>query len=153
MRIHFSFPTAFVCLFVAITAQQTLRAQNDFDATLLQNIRPIGGSGNNLVRPYLNPVPGSAEINLAPLDFAPHTRNGLITGPNPREISNVIAGGTGAKGQNADTEDPTRPHGYMSLANLWTMIWILSPHPPVVRQSISPFRPTTRFSRRIPPSA
>jgi hypothetical protein len=52
-------------------------------------------------------VPGSAEINLAPLDFAPHTRNGLIAGPNPREISNVIAGGTGAKGQNAETEDPT----------------------------------------------
>jgi peroxidase len=106
MRIHFSLPTAFVCLFVAISAQHALRAQKNVDVTLLQNIRPIGGSGNNVTHPFLDPVPGSAEINLAPLDFAPHSRNGLITGSNPREISNVIAGGTGAKGQNAETEDP-----------------------------------------------
>jgi len=106
MRIHFSLPTAFVCLFVAISAQHTLRAQKNVNVTLLQNIRPIGGSGNNVTHPFLDPVPGSAEINLAPLDFAPHSRNGLITGSNPREISNVIAGGTGAKGQNAETEDP-----------------------------------------------
>src|SRR6201997_5910823 len=107
MRIPLSFPTAFVCLFVAISAQHTLSAQKNADVTLLESIRPIGGSGNNLVHPYLDPIPGRAEINLAPINFAPHTRNGLVTGPNPREISNVIAGGTGAQGQNAETEDPT----------------------------------------------
>ena len=107
MRIPLSFPTAFVCLFVAISEQHTLSAQKNADVTLLENIRPIGGSGNNLVHPYLDPIPGRAEINLAPINFAPHTRNGLVTGPNPREISNVIAGGTGAQGQNAETEDPT----------------------------------------------
>ena len=43
---------------------------------------------------------------MAPLNFAPGTNDGLVNGPNPRTISNVIAGGTGAKGQNAETNDP-----------------------------------------------
>jgi hypothetical protein len=30
----------------------------------------------------------------------------LVDGPNPRVISNIIAGGTGANGQNAQTTDP-----------------------------------------------
>jgi peroxidase len=115
MRINFSFPTAFVCLLVAISTQPILSAQSNLDVALLKNVRPIGGSGNNLVHPNLDPVPGSAEINLAPLNFAPHTRNALIAGPNPREISNVIAGGTGAKGQNAETEDP--------IASAWIYVF------------------------------
>jgi peroxidase len=75
--------------------------------TLLKQFRPIGGSGNNLQHPQYNPVPGSAELAVAPLNFAPGTQDGLISGPNPRTISNVIAGGTGLNGVNAETDDIT----------------------------------------------
>jgi peroxidase len=75
------------------------------DVSLLEEFRPIGGSGNNLVHPDLDVVPGRAEIAWAPLNFAPGTVDGPVDGPNARTISNVIAGGTGAKGQNAQTTD------------------------------------------------
>jgi peroxidase len=74
--------------------------------SLLPEFRPIGGSGNNLENPAFDVVPGTAEIALAPLNFAEGTTDGLVDAPNPRTISNVIAGGTGAKGQNADTTEP-----------------------------------------------
>jgi len=74
--------------------------------SLLGQFRPIGGSGNNLEHPDFDAIPGAAEIALAPLNFAPGTGDGLATGPNPRTISNVIAGGTGAQGQNGETNDP-----------------------------------------------
>jgi peroxidase len=74
---------------------------------LLSEFRPIGGSGNNLRNPKLNAVPNTPELALTPLNFAPGTNNGLVDGPNPRTISNVIAGGTGANGQNGDTDDPS----------------------------------------------
>jgi len=74
--------------------------------TLLPEFRPIGASGNNLLNPGMDPVPGSPELAIAPLNFAPGTKDGLINGPNARLISNVIAGGTGANGQNAETNDP-----------------------------------------------
>jgi peroxidase len=73
--------------------------------SLLPEFRPIGGGHNNLVNPGLDPVPGSPELHLAPLNFALGTDNGLVSGPNPRTISNVIAGGRGANGQGPDTED------------------------------------------------
>lgn len=73
---------------------------------LLTEFRPIGGSGNNIVNPGLNAVPGTPQIALAPLNFAPGTNNGLIAAPNARTISNVIAGGTGVNGEDAETEDP-----------------------------------------------
>jgi peroxidase len=73
---------------------------------LLPEFRPIGGTGNNLQNPALDVVPGDAEIALAPLNFAAGTTDDLVDAPNPRTISNVIAGGTGAKGQNADTTEP-----------------------------------------------
>jgi peroxidase len=73
---------------------------------LLEEFRPIGGSGNNLKNPTFDVVPGSPELGLAPFNFAPGTNDGLVDGPNPRFISNVIAGGTGANGQNAQTTDP-----------------------------------------------
>lgn len=74
---------------------------------LLPEFRPIGGSGNNLMHPNWDPVPGSAELAIAPLNFAPGsgTNDNLVTGPNPRLISNVISGGTGANGQNGETND------------------------------------------------
>jgi peroxidase len=74
--------------------------------SLLSEFRPIGGSGNNLEKPDFNVVPGSPELALAPLNFAPGTKDGLVQGPNARTISNVIAGGTGANGQNGQTTDP-----------------------------------------------
>ena len=83
--------------------------------TLLESFRPIGGTGNNLDNPNFNATPGSPELNLAPLNFAPGTANGLINGPNPRTISNVISGGTGAQGQNGQTTDP--------VASAWLYVW------------------------------
>jgi peroxidase len=73
---------------------------------LLPEFRPIGGSGNNLRHPGSDPVPGSPELALAPLNFGPGGDDALIDGPNPRLISNVIAGGTGAYGDNAESDDP-----------------------------------------------
>ncbi len=73
---------------------------------LLREFRPIGGGGNDLRNPALNAVPGNPELALTPLLFAPGTNDGLIAGPNPRTISNVIAGGSGAGGQDAQTTDP-----------------------------------------------
>jgi peroxidase len=76
------------------------------EISLLKEFRPIGGSGNNLQNPALDVVPGTPEIALTPLNFAPGTIDGLVDGPNARTISNEIAGGTGANGQNAETTDP-----------------------------------------------
>jgi hypothetical protein len=74
--------------------------------SLLREFRPIGAVGNNVQNPQLNPVPGSPELAIAPLNFAPGNNDKLVAGPNPRTISNVIAGGTGANGQNGQTTDP-----------------------------------------------
>jgi peroxidase len=74
--------------------------------TLLGEFRPIGASGNNIQNPALDPVPGAAELAIAPLTFAAGTNDGPVTAPNARLISNVIAGGIGANGQNGQTIDP-----------------------------------------------
>ena len=71
----------------------------------LKEYRAIGASGNNLKNPWLNPVPGTPEIALTPLNFAgPH--NQPVIGPNARYVSNQISGGTGANGQDSQTTDP-----------------------------------------------
>jgi peroxidase len=75
--------------------------------TLLSELRPIGGTDNNLDYPSLDATSGSAELQIAPPNYAPGTTDGLIDGPNPRTISNVVSGGQSSDGQNADTEDPT----------------------------------------------
>jgi peroxidase len=80
---------------------------------LLKEFRPIGGGGNNLQHPDFDPVPGSPEIALTPLNLGPS--NSPIKGPNARTISNVIAGGTGANGQNAETDD--------SRASAWLYVF------------------------------
>lgn len=82
---------------------------------LLTDFRPIGGLGNNIVDPGINAVPGIPQIALTPLNFAPGTNNVVIAAPNARLISNVIGGGTGANGENADTEDP--------LASAWLYVF------------------------------
>ncbi len=82
---------------------------------LLSEFRPIGGTGNNVQNPNLNAVPNSPELTLAPLNFAPGTSNGLVDGPNPRTISNVISGEEGANGQNGQTND--------SRASAWLYVF------------------------------
>jgi len=74
--------------------------------SLLKEFRSIGGGDNNLRNPTLNAVPGNPELAFTPLNFAPGAHDGLISGPNPRTISNVIAGGTSASRQNGQTTDP-----------------------------------------------
>ena len=87
-------------------AQSVLSNQPNPHPRLLNEFRPIGGSGNNLKNPNLDVVPGTPELALAPLNFARGTNAGLVNGPNPRFISDVIAGGTGANGENSETTDP-----------------------------------------------
>jgi peroxidase len=102
-------PEAIACLlfFTVVSAMAAdLRGRGSPQINLLEEFRPIGGSGNNRENPDLDVVPGSPEIALAPLNFAPGTDDGLVNGPNPRTISNVISGGTGANGQNGQTTDP-----------------------------------------------
>lgn len=74
--------------------------------TLLSEFQPIGGIDND-VNPSLNPVPGTPEIAIAPPNYAPGTTNGLIDGPNPRTLSNVVSGSQSADGDNASTNDST----------------------------------------------
>lgn len=71
----------------------------------LAEFRPIGGRGNNLTTPGFDAYPGAAELALAPLNFAPGTSDGLVNGPNPRTMSNLISGGTGAGGVDSQTTD------------------------------------------------
>jgi peroxidase len=102
-------PETITCLlfFTVVSAMAAdLRGRGSPQINLLEEFRPIGGSGNNLENPDLDVVPGSPEIALAPLNFAPGTDDGLVNNPNPRTISNVISGGTGANGQNGQTGDP-----------------------------------------------
>jgi peroxidase len=93
------------CTMLSATAAD-LRGGVTPQISLLKEFRPIGGTGNNLKNPELDVVPGTPEIALAPLNFARGTKDGLVNDPNPRTISNVIAGGTGANGQNGQTTDP-----------------------------------------------
>jgi peroxidase len=103
-------PETIACLlfFTMVSAMAAdLRGRGSPQINLLEEFRPIGDSGNNLENPDLDVVPGSPEIALAPLNFAPRTDDGLVNGPNPRTISNVISGGTGTNGVNGQTTDPT----------------------------------------------
>jgi peroxidase len=99
--------SAFACLLCLATASPSLAQQRGGPpGGLLKEFRPIGGGGNNVIHPALNVVPGSPELAFTPLRFAQGTINGLMLGPNPRTISNVVAGGTGAGGENDQTTDP-----------------------------------------------
>jgi peroxidase len=72
----------------------------------LKEYRPIGAGGNNLTNPQLDPRPGTPEVALTPLNFADQN-DPPVSGPNPRTLSNLISGGTGANGQDSQTTDPT----------------------------------------------
>jgi peroxidase len=87
-------------------AAANLRGQSPPVVNLLPAYYPVGANGNNLKNPAYNPAPYTPELALAPLNFAPGRGDPMVSGPNPRTISNVICGGTGAHGQNGQTTDP-----------------------------------------------
>jgi peroxidase len=97
-----------LCFTVELPSMADNRSGNEDNThiRLLKEFRPIGGSGNNLKHPDFDPVPGTPELAFSPAHFAPGTTDGLVDGPNPRTISNVISGGDSANGQNGETEDP-----------------------------------------------
>lgn len=70
----------------------------------MDEFRPIGGVRNNLDDPSLNSVPGSSETRLTPRVFAPGTKDDLVSGPNPRTISNEIS--AAIEGGKGDVQDP-----------------------------------------------
>ncbi len=72
----------------------------------VREFRPIGGIDNNLRNPDFNATPGSPELTIAPLRFADPVTLGPSAGPNPRTISNIIAGGRSANGADAQSLDP-----------------------------------------------
>jgi peroxidase len=93
------------CLSLSLAAAPLDAAAVTPPIPLLTQFRPLGAAGNNLLHPALNPVPGAPERRLAPLHFKPGTPDGLVDGPNPRTISNRIAGGSGSGGDDAQTSD------------------------------------------------
>jgi peroxidase len=66
----------------------------------LRQAHPFGSTGNSVPA-------GSAELHIAPLNFAEGSGDVPVSGPSPRTISNVIAGGTDSKGDTGETTDPT----------------------------------------------
>jgi peroxidase len=72
----------------------------------VREFRPIGGIDNNLRNPKFNATPGSPELAIAPLRFADPVTLEPAAGPNPRTISNIIAGGAGANGADSQSLDP-----------------------------------------------
>ncbi len=114
MKINHLISTSIAALLLTSASSATTTDTNTGSApfnrtsqiNLLRAFRPIGGVGNNLVHPGFDAVPGRAELAFAPLNFVPRTANQPVDHPNPRTISNVIAGGTGANGQTAASTDP-----------------------------------------------
>lgn len=104
-----SFRFVVVVMWALCCAAMPARAAEPFQrhhpVALLDAFRPIGAARNNLLHPEWNPVPGSAQQAIAPLNFKPGLPNGLVDGPNPRAVSNVLAGGVGGDGADAYTLD------------------------------------------------
>jgi peroxidase len=102
-------PSLLLCLigFAAVlsTRADDLRGQTIPQVSLLKEFRPIGGRGNNKVKPEFDAYPGAPEIALAPLNFA-DSWNIPVKGPNARYLSNLISGGTDSAGNDSETPDP-----------------------------------------------
>ena len=77
------------------------------DSTQLPVYRPIDGSNADLKNAQYN-TPGSSETRIAPANYAPDTTNGLISGPNSRDISNIVS-----SGPNSENHDPTGLSAFM----------------------------------------
>jgi peroxidase len=97
---------AYGCLATGLMSSPS-PAQDSHSIPLLEEFRPIGGGGNNLHNPALDAVPGGGELALAPLAFASGTHNRLLNGPNARTISNLVSGGSGSNGVDAESTDPS----------------------------------------------
>ncbi|MBV9354319.1 MAG: peroxidase [Chloroflexi bacterium] len=106
MRIQ-TIPGAIGTLLLALGVAAPPLAADTPSVTLLPQFRPIGGGGNNQSNPALNAVPGNPEIAVAPLNFAPGSGDPLVSGPNPRTVSNVVSGQKGNGNHDATTTDPT----------------------------------------------
>ena len=78
---------------------------------LLASYRSVDGSGNNIVNPQLNLTTNQDEARIGPANFEPGTTDGLIAGPNPREISDIIS-----SGPQAEATDPT---GLSAMMYVW----------------------------------
>lgn len=79
------------------------------DDGLLREFRPIGGGHNNLLHPEFDAIPGRPELTIAPL------RPDFPTTPNARTVSNVIAGGASAGGDDSQTTD--------NVASAWLYVF------------------------------
>jgi peroxidase len=101
-------------LLLAFAVMLASRAQNP-GSGLLKEFRPIGGLRNNLLHPEFNAVPGSAELAIAPLRFADGVRLDPVGGPNPRAVSNQIAGGASGSGDDSQTTD--------AVASAWLYVF------------------------------
>lgn len=111
MRKYLYFAAAFFLLaFVVILATPA-----QIPGGLLNEFRPIGGTGNNLQHPEFNALPGSAELAIAPLRFADPVRLDPMPGPNARVVSNIIAGGATASGEDSQTTD--------TVASAWLYVF------------------------------
>jgi peroxidase len=104
MRKYFYFAAPLMFLVFAVILVS--RAQDPQSGGLLKEFRPIGGGHNNLLHPEYDPTPGSAELNIAPLRFADAASLDPMPGPNPRMISNIIAGGASSSGDDSQSTDP-----------------------------------------------
>jgi peroxidase len=69
--------------------------------------RPIDGSNADQTKTQYN-IPGSPETRIAPANYAADTTNGLVRGPNPRDISNIVS-----SGPNSENHDPTGLSAFM----------------------------------------
>jgi peroxidase len=113
MRKYLYFATAI--LLMAFAVMLVSRAQTPRSGGLLDEFRPIGGVRNNLLHPNFNAVPGSAELAIAPLRFADPVTLEPMPGPNPRTVSNTIAGGTSDDGDDSQTTD--------TVASAWLYVF------------------------------
>jgi peroxidase len=102
-------------LLLAFAVMIASRAQAPHSGGLLSEFRPIGGVRNNLLHPAFNAVPGSAELAIAPLRFANPATMEPVSGPNPRTVSNIIAGGASDTGDDSQTTD--------TVASAWLYVF------------------------------
>jgi hypothetical protein len=109
---------------------------------LLSAFQPIGGIDNE-VDPSLNPVPGSAELRIAPANYAPGTTDGLVDGPNPR--TSFPAAKVPTVRLPRRTTPPERPPGYTRSDSLLITTLISKVSAP--RISVFPCRMAIRISR------
>lgn len=111
MRKHLYIAAALFLLVFAVM----LAGRAQVPSGLVREFRPIGGAGNNLQHPEFNAVPGSAELAIAPLRFADPVRLDPMPGPNARVVSNIMAGGASAGGDDSSATD--------TVASAWLYVF------------------------------